>query len=63
MNIEKIKEVAKNLILHSDNVEYVRGICELIADLDGVVDVHHADRTLQIADELEVKVFVIRQMY
>ena len=50
--IEYIKEIAKPLIDDGENIEYTRGICELIADLDGVEDVFNDERSEQIKDEL-----------
>lgn len=58
ITIQEIKEYAKDLIcdspLHTNELgaEYNRGICELIADLDGIPDVFHEDRAQQIAEEL-----------
>ena len=50
--IEYIKTLAKPLIDDGENIEYTRGICELIADLDGIEDVFHEERSEQIKDEL-----------
>ena len=58
ITIEEIKKYAKGLICeptpHTNELgaEYNRGICELLADLDGIPDMPHADRAQQIADEL-----------
>ncbi len=50
--IEYIKNLAKPLVDDGENLEYTRGICELIADLDGVEDMYHADRSEEIRQEL-----------
>jgi hypothetical protein len=50
--IKYIKELAKPLVDDGENAEYTRGICELIADLDGVEDVQHEDRSEEIRQEL-----------
>ena len=52
----KLLELAKSLVDDGENIEYTRGICELIADLDGIHDVPHAERSEQIAEELGLKV-------
>jgi len=50
--IKDLKWTAKLLIDDGSNEEYTRGICELIADMDGHTDVFHADRTEEIKKEL-----------
>lgn len=50
--IKYIKELAKPLIDDGKNTEYTRGICELIADLDGIKDVFHDERAEQVKAEL-----------
>lgn len=55
--VNQIKQYAKELIISNEvpnelGLEYNRGICELIADLDGIRDVPHEDRATQIAIEL-----------
>lgn len=55
INIQKIKIFAKTLIEDSDNIEYARGICELIAEIDGIPEVENAERASQIAIELNYK--------
>lgn len=54
VKLSTVKTLGKSLIDDGENIEYTRGVCELIADLDGVEDVGHAERTLQIAEELGV---------
>jgi hypothetical protein len=63
VNIDTLKKVAKDLIDDGTNVEYVRGICELIADIDGLADVEHAERAMQIAVELGMSEHAAKQMY
>lgn len=50
--IEHIKELAKLLIDDGSNLEYTRGICELIADIDGRPTMDHEDRAEEIRKEL-----------
>ena len=50
--IEYIKKIAIPLIDDGSNVEYTRGVCELIADIDGKEDVFHEERTEDIRNEL-----------
>ena len=50
--IKHIKKLASLLIDDGENGEYTRGICELIADIDGIPDVHHQDRTAEVKIEL-----------
>ena len=52
----KLLELAKSLVDDGENIEYTRGICELIADLDGIHNVPHVERSEQIAEELGLKV-------
>ena len=50
--IEHIKKLAKQLIDDGSNKEYTRGICELIAGIDGIPDVFLDERSEQIKEEL-----------
>ena len=50
--VGKLKDLAKPLIDDGSNREYTRGICELIADIDGIPEVEHAVRAEQIRIEL-----------
>jgi hypothetical protein len=50
--LDYIKHLAKPLIDDGENVEYTRGVCELIADLDPKADVYHEDRSDEIKQEL-----------
>jgi len=50
--INYIKELAKPLIDDGENIEYTRGICELIADIDGKEDISHEDRSEEIKHEI-----------
>ncbi len=50
--IKYIKKLAKSLVDDGQNTEYTRGICELIADLDGIEDVYHGERSEEIRQEL-----------
>jgi len=52
INVEKLKELAKPLIGYGENIEYARGICELIADVDGREDVSHSVRARVIQCDL-----------
>jgi hypothetical protein len=63
INIDTLKKVAKDLIDDGTNVEYVRGICELIADVDGLIDVDHAERAMQIAVELGMSEHAANSLY
>jgi len=38
------------------NTEYHRGVCEILAEIYGEMDVPHEDRTQQIADMLNVTI-------
>lgn len=62
-NMNTIKAVAKELIGDGRNTEYTRGICELIADLDGKKGIDHAERSFEIAIELGVNKDVAECMY
>ena len=55
ITVDRLKELAKMLVDDGINVEYTRGICELIADVDGIEDVGHGERSQQIANELGAK--------
>jgi len=46
--IEELKLAASNLIEDGSNKEYTRGICELLADIDGIAEIPHCDRAMQI---------------
>ena len=50
--INYIKQIAKYLVDDGENEEYTRGICELIADIDGKPDVFHEERAKQIKSEI-----------
>jgi hypothetical protein len=50
--ILKLKEAAVDLIDDGSNSEYVRGICELIAEMDPITEVDLEDRSNQIKEEL-----------
>jgi hypothetical protein len=63
VSIDVIKNLAKSLIDDGTNVEYCRGICELIADCDGITDVEHADRSIQIAQELGLSEYAAKALY
>ena len=63
LTITRLKMAAKLLIDDGSNAEYTRGICELIADVDGTPDVYHADRTEQIAKELGLSDETIAKLY
>ncbi|MCA6367641.1 MAG: hypothetical protein IM631_12900 [Cytophagales bacterium] len=54
VNIETLKDIARNLLQDGANTEYARGICELIADVDGLPEVDHGVRSVQIGEELNV---------
>lgn len=62
-----LKAAAKILISdevdETANFEYVRGICELLADIDGRPDIDHGERACQIARELGMPESTIRTMY
>ncbi len=63
ITIENIKTAAQGLIDTDRISEYTRGICELIAEIDAIKDVSHADRSAQIAAELQVHANVITNMW
>lgn len=50
--IECLKELAAVLVDDGENVEYTRGICELIAEIDAVTDVDHGERSEEIRHEI-----------
>lgn len=50
--ITYIKKLAKLLIDGGENDEYTRGVCELIANIDGIPEVFHYERSEQIKQEL-----------
>lgn len=50
--LDYIKNLAKPLIDDGENVEYTRGICELIADLDPKADISHEDRSDEVKNEI-----------
>lgn len=66
-SIQLIKQKAKDLIDPSDgsgiNSEYTRGICELIADIDGKVDVPLDVRSKQVAIELGVHPDIANKLF
>jgi hypothetical protein len=63
MKVDKLKSIAKELIDDGTNTEYVRGICELIADIDGREDVAHAERSIEIAQEIGMSEYAARNLY
>lgn len=58
-----LKTTARELCEDTDNVEYVRGICELIAYWDGIPEVDMGARAVEIAAEIGVEQSVINKMY
>ncbi len=60
MKNNQIKQIKQSAMMLIDgdvsNLEYVRGICELIAEIDGVEDVPSGDRATQISKELKLTV-------
>lgn len=50
--ISFLKNIAKMLVDDGENVEYTRGICELIAEIDGIEDIPTDERAEQIRQEL-----------
>jgi hypothetical protein len=50
--IAYIKELAKLLVDDGSNLEYTRGICELIADIDSRLDVGHYERSEEVRLEI-----------
>lgn len=63
ITIIELKQIAKLLIDDGTNLEYIRGICELIADADGVEDMDHAERAKEIAQELGLSEFAANLLY
>lgn len=53
--IEEIKKAAE-ILVDNHNIEYSRGVCELIADLDEEPDVEHGERAQQISKELGLSI-------
>lgn len=60
---ETLKKLAIDLIDDGSNTEYLRGICELIGDIDGKDGVGLVDRSIEIAQELGVTKEFSTQMY
>jgi hypothetical protein len=60
--IVKLKQIASQLV-DNENVEYTRGICELIADCDGVEGIDHADRAMQIGIQLGLSENTVNKFY
>lgn len=54
VSIQHIKLIATELIDKDRDTEYTRGICELIADIDGKQDTPHDVRSKQVAIELGI---------
>ena len=54
--IDKLKYHAKFLVDTGENVEYTRGICELLAEIDCTPECHSAERAQQIAFELGLNI-------
>ncbi len=50
--VKELKNLARFLIDDGSNKEYTRGICELIADIDGIPELDHSIRAEQIRIEL-----------
>lgn len=50
--VKELKNLARFLIDDGSNKEYTRGICELIADIDGILELDHSLRAEQIRIEL-----------
>lgn len=50
--VKELKNLARFLIDDGSNKEYTRGICELIADIDGIPELDHSLRAEQIRIEL-----------
>lgn len=50
--VENIKRLAVELVDDFGNIEYVRGICELIADIDPIEGVAPADRADRVKADL-----------
>jgi len=51
-----LKKFATILVDDGDNVEYTRGICELIAEFDGIEGVDHETRSEQIRSEIIIDI-------
>lgn len=45
------------------NIEYTRGICELIAEVDGITDMPVGERACQIAKEIGVEPKYLDELY
>lgn len=56
-------KAAKLLIDSGTHSEYTRGICELIADLFGRPGTFHADRAVEIAQEIGLDIYEAKKMY
>lgn len=54
ISLHHIKLAATQLIDNDRPTEYTRGICELIADIDGKQDTPHDVRSKQVAIELGI---------
>lgn len=54
VSIETLKDRARELLQDGAASEYARGICELIAEVDGLPEVDHGERAVQIGQELNV---------
>lgn len=63
VTVQQLKNVAKILIDDGTNTEYVRGICELIADVDGISEMDHAERAIEIAEEIGMSKHASAKMY
>ena len=63
LSIQAIKDTAKELIDKDRVSEYTRGICELIADIDGKKDTPHDHRSKEVALELGVLPEIAKQMW
>lgn len=65
--IQTIKKRAIDLIEPSDgldvNREYTRGICELIADIDGKPDIPLHTRSKEVAIELGVHIDIANNLW
>lgn len=63
VDIDRLKTIAADLVEDGINIEYTRGICELIAEVDGIEDVSHGERACQIAKEIGVERQYRDQLY
>lgn len=63
MEYNNILKQAFELTNGTDNVEYVRGICELIAELYPKDNVDAAERALEIAHDINIHPNVIACLY